>query len=106
MGTTPMLRLLVIPVGMIALLIGSMIWSGGGTERRAELTFINRGEIGTLDPNRMSWLQDIRAGSCLYEGLYTLDPMTLDAVPGCSDRLDVSADKTVYTFHIRDNARW
>jgi oligopeptide transport system substrate-binding protein len=105
-----MLRLLVIPIVLIALLIGAMTLSGGGTEKRAELTFINRGEVTTLDPNRMSYMQDIRVGYCLFEGLYTLDPKTLEAVPGCAEPLDpqrdISPDKTVYTFHIRPSARW
>src|SRR5689334_11465787 len=49
---------------------------------KADFTFVNRGEVGTLDPNRMSWLQDIRVGYALWEGLYTLDPQTLEPIPG------------------------
>ncbi|QOV89254.1 peptide ABC transporter substrate-binding protein [Humisphaera borealis] len=101
-----MARLLLIPAAMLVLLIGALVWSGGGTQSRADLTFINRGEIGTLDPNRMAWMQDIRVGYCIFEGLYTLDPATLNAVPGASEPAEISADKTVYTFRIRPNARW
>ncbi|HWE98048.1 MAG TPA: peptide ABC transporter substrate-binding protein [Tepidisphaeraceae bacterium] len=100
-----MLRLLVIPVALLALLGGMMFWSGGATRQKADFSFINRGEIGTLDPNRMSWMQDIRLGYALWEGLYALDPATLDAVPGCAE-VEVSPDKTVYTFHIRPAAKW
>ncbi len=101
-----MQRLLLIPLAMLILLAGALIWSGGGALRPADFTFINRGDVGTLDPNRMSWLQDIRIGYALWEGLYTLDSQTLEAVPGCADRIDVNPDKTAYTFHIRPAARW
>ena len=83
-----------------------MIWSGGGVVRPADFTFINRGEIGTLDPKGMSWLQDIRVAYALWEGLYSLDPQTLDAIPGAADRVELSPDRKIYTFHIRDTARW
>ena len=50
---------------------------------RADLVFANRGEIFTLDPQRMSWLQDFRMAYALYEGLarwnntdYSLEPAT------------------------------
>jgi oligopeptide transport system substrate-binding protein len=101
-----MLRLLVIPLALLVLLAGAMIWSGGSVQSKPDFTFINRGEIGTLDPNRMSWLQDIRVGYALWEGLYTLDAQTLDPIPGSAGRIDVSDDKTVYTFHIRPEAQW
>jgi len=101
-----MLRLAVIPIALILLLAGAMVWSGSGTQQRADFSYIDRGEVGTLDPNRMSWTQDIRVGYALWEGLYTLDPVTLDAIPGCAFPIDISPDKTVYTFHIRPEAKW
>lgn len=99
-------RLLLIPVALVILLAGAMVWSGSGGEAKPDFVFINRGEIGTLDPNRMSWLQDIRIGYALWEGLYTLDNKTLEAIPGTADHLDISPDKRTYTFHIRGDARW
>jgi oligopeptide transport system substrate-binding protein len=103
-----MTRLLIIPLALLVLLAGAMVWSGGGAgaEEPASFRFINRGETTTLDPNRMSWLQDIRLAYALWEGLYTLDPETLQPVPGAADSHELSADKTVYTFHIRPTARW
>ncbi len=101
-----MLRLSLIPLGLLVLLAGAMFWSGGAVERRADFTFINRGENKTLDLGVMSWMQDIRLAYQLWEGLYTLDPKTLEPIPGVADRIELSADKTVYTFHIRPTARW
>ena len=69
-----MMRLLLIPAVMLALLGGAMVWSGSAAEKKADFVFINRGEVTSLDPNRMSWMQDIRIGYALWEGLYTIDP--------------------------------
>jgi oligopeptide transport system substrate-binding protein len=91
---------------MLIVLGGAMYWSGTGRVKRADFTFINRGDIGTLDPNRMSWMQDIRIGYALWEGLYALDPQTLEPVLGAADRVDMSPDRTQYTFHLRDDGRW
>src|SRR5262245_9587291 len=101
-----MLRLLLIPAALIALLAGAMYWSRGPAEPKADFTFINAAETNTLDPNRLARNQDIRIGYALWEGLYAIDPVTLDAIPGSADPIDVNADKTVYTFHIRPDARW
>lgn len=101
-----MLRVLLILSFLVVLLIGAVCWSGSARQPRADFVFINRGEIGTLDPNSMSWVQDIRVGYALWEGLYALDPQTLKPIPGTADRIDISPDKTVYTFHIRDTACW
>jgi oligopeptide transport system substrate-binding protein len=101
-----MLRLLAIPLALLAVLALVWGWSGGEPDRPADFTFVNRGDIKTLDPNRMSWLQDIRIGLALWEGLYSLDPATLDPVPGTAERIDVSDDGTVYTFHLLPTARW
>ena len=101
-----MKRLLIIPIGLLILLAAAMMWSGGGGAGHADFTFINRGDIGTLDPNRMSWMQDIRVGYALWEGLYALDPVTLEPTPGAADRIELSPDRLTYSFHLRDNGRW
>jgi oligopeptide transport system substrate-binding protein len=101
-----MRRLLLIPLAILLLLIAAMVWSGTAVESPADFTFVNRGDIGTLDPNRMSWLTDIRLGNALWEGLYALDPKTLQPIPGAADGYTLSSDKTIYTFHIRPDARW
>ena len=87
-------------------LITTLFLTPAQAARKAGFRFINRGEINTLDPNRMSWMQDIRIGYALWEGLYALDPETLEPVPGAADRIDVAPDKTAYTFHLRDGGKW
>ena len=73
---------------------------------RDTLTFVNRAELGTLDPKEMSWMQDIRIAYGLWEGLYRIDPVTIKPIPGMAVRTDISADKKTYTFHLRDGAKW
>src|SRR5690349_16512977 len=102
-----MRRGLVIPLVVLLLLAGWGILGGSAREQRADFTFIKRGETKTLDLNRVSWAQDIRTAYILWEGLYTIDPLkTLGTVPGCADPIELSEDKTVYTFHIRPTAKW
>jgi oligopeptide transport system substrate-binding protein len=101
-----MRRLLTIPAVLIAMLIGVSVWSGETDLGRADFAFVNRGDHNTLDLNDMSYMQDIRIAYALWEGLYTLDPQTLQPILGTADRVHVSPDKCVYTFHIRDTARW
>ena len=101
-----MLRLALILGLLLALLAGVFVWSRGASQGRADFTIVNRGDIRTLDPNRMSWLEDIRVGYGLWEGLYALDPKTLAPIPGVAKRTDISPDQRIYTFHLRPDARW
>jgi oligopeptide transport system substrate-binding protein len=101
-----MLRLLCIPVGLVVLLAGSMIWSGGGVEQRAAFSFINRGDIITLDLKPMSYLQDFRVTYAIREGLYTYNTADLSPIPSGITSRDISDDKRVWTFHLRRDSRW
>lgn len=74
----------------------------------ADFTFINRGDVTTLDPQRMSWMQDLRVARLLFEPLVRLDVLTKDfeIVPGVAERWEVSPDFKEYTFHLREDAKW
>src|SRR5579862_5437459 len=102
-----MRRLMVIPAALFILVAAALRWSATAAVTPADFTFINtRGDHKTLDPGKMSWLQDVRISYALWEGLYTPDPRTLLPVPGVADRTDVDASRTKYTFHLRQDARW
>jgi ABC-type transport system substrate-binding protein len=58
-----------------------------------------------LDPQRVSEGQAI-AGQNLLEGLVTPDAAGTGVVAATADSWTVSDDGTVYSFHIRDGARW
>jgi oligopeptide transport system substrate-binding protein len=101
-----MLRLAAIPLVLILLLAGSLVWSGEGRQGRADFAYVLKGDHITLDLNNMSYGIDIRVANGLWEGLYMPDPATLEPRLATADRVDVSPDRRVYTFHIRDSARW
>ena len=101
-----MIRLAAIPLVLIALLAGSLYWSGEGRQGRADFAFVLKGDHITLDLNNMSYGVDIRLANAMWEGLYTLDPTTLRPVLATADDVKVNGDRTVYTFHIRPTARW
>jgi oligopeptide transport system substrate-binding protein len=101
-----MMRLLTIPVMLAGLAAAAVYWSSDAGGMRPDFAFVNRGDNKCLDPNGMSWMQDIRVAYALWEGLYTLDPVTLRPVLGCADRATVDSTRTVWTLHIRPQARW
>ncbi|MEM9066227.1 MAG: peptide ABC transporter substrate-binding protein [Planctomycetota bacterium] len=74
----------------------------------ADLVVINRGGVTLLDPQRMSYMSEIRVGLMLYECLVRHDTLTagFDIIPGVAESWDVSADGLTYTFRLRDNAQW
>ncbi len=60
---------------------------------------------GSLDPHKTSTLIEARILDELYEGLTVYDGDGR-LQPGVAERWDISADKRVYTFHLRPDARW
>lgn len=98
---------LLAPLGVLLLLVG-IILASDRPRPRADFVFINEGDITTLDLSRMSWMQDLRAARLLYEGLTRQDVFSrgYTPLPGVAERWEVSPDGRVYTFHLRDTARW
>lgn len=101
-----MARLLVIPIAMIAMLAGAMVWSGSAAEPRADFAFINTADIYTLDINQMTYTQDFRIMYAIREGLFCYDPKTFRPEPTGCTHFEQSQDKRVWTFHLRPGARW
>jgi oligopeptide transport system substrate-binding protein len=65
----------------------------------------NGAEPETLDPHKAESVTAANILRDLYEGL-TLQSPSGEVVPGAADRWSISSDGLVYTFHLRDNARW
>ena len=49
---------------------------------------------------------DIQILTALYEGLVTYHPLTLETLPGCAYKWEISEDKTIYKFYLREDARY
>jgi len=77
-----------------------------GTKLDADQTFRYRvlDNINSLDPAILEDVDTSYVASNLFEGLYNEDAAG-NPVPGAAESYDVNADKTVYTFHLRD-ATW
>ncbi|MCA9289301.1 MAG: peptide ABC transporter substrate-binding protein [Phycisphaerales bacterium] len=75
---------------------------------RADFVFINRGDVTTLDLQRMSWQQDLRAARIIFQGLVYADIFTPDyeARPAVAERWEVSDDGLTWVFHLRADAKW
>jgi len=73
--------------------------------KRADLVFLNGAEPETLDPALLVGQPEGRVVQALFEGLTTFDAKG-HAQPGMAESWTISEDKRVYTFRIRDNAKW
>jgi len=60
----------------------------------------------TIDPHRVSWLDEIQTSAALFEGLTRLDPLTLQPVAAAAESWTVSEDGRTYTFALRAGLRW
>ena len=95
----------ILPLVFLAL---SLAWitTREGTTPRADLVFVNQNEVFTLDPQRMSWMQDLRIAQAMYEGLLRWDPADYSVRPGVASLPGVSDDGLTYTFKLDQDARW
>jgi oligopeptide transport system substrate-binding protein len=75
-------------------------------DREQILHLGNLSEPKDLDPHVVTGVTEHNIIAALLEGLVAEDPRDLHPVPGMAERWDVSPDGTVYTFHLRDSARW
>ena len=74
--------------------------------REQHFIFNNGAEPEYLDPGKASGHSGIRLINQLFEGLVSLDPRTLEPIPGVAASWDVSDDNLIYTFHLRPDASW
>ena len=96
---------LLLPVAFLVVVVVGLL-GVDKTEQRADFVFVNRGDVFTLDPQRMSWLTDMQIAYCLYEGLVRWNTNDFSVELAAAERLEVSNEDRVYTFQIREDARW
>ncbi len=105
----PVLVLLALVIGLVAL---------DPPPPKADFAFINRGDVNTLDIQRMSWMQDLRVARLVFEGLAANDVFTqgFEPTPAVAERWEIErysenvdgqdVPRERYTFHLRKNAKW
>jgi oligopeptide transport system substrate-binding protein len=89
--------LLVIAFGLVLL--------SGAAEAAQVLHRPNDGEPDTLDAQKSTGAYALAIDRDMFIGLVTLSPHG-EAVPGVATDWTVSADKKVWTFHLRHDAKW
>ncbi len=102
-----MKRTLLFPTILLLLVgFGCFFLSASAASRRGAIVFCEAGQIHTLDPQRMTWMQDIRVALGLWEGLTQYNPKTLEPMPGIAEKWTLSPDGRTYHFYLRSGARW
>jgi oligopeptide transport system substrate-binding protein len=66
----------------------------------------NLAEPTDLDPQIINSNTDANVVYALFEGLTAYDPKDLHPIPGVAESWESNADVTVWTFHLRANAKW
>ena len=64
-----------------------------------------KADVSTFDPADANDSTSNRVQTDLYEGLVTLNQDN-QVIPGVAKSWDISKDGKVYTFHLRDDAKW
>ncbi len=77
----------------------------GKSRPHADLVFINGVEPESIDPAVVIDQAGMRISSALFEGLCRID-VAGKPEPGMAERWEISADRKVYTFHLRPDAVW
>lgn len=76
--------------------------------REGILLLGNLSEPKSLDPHVVTGISAYNVLTALLEGLVAEDPDDpgLAIVPGAAESWDISGERTVYTFHLRPDAKW
>ena len=90
---------------LLLLVTGVAILTSEESRSRAAIT-LSSADVFTMDPQRMSYMQDLRVARALFEGLCARDNTMGVATPGVALSWELSADGKTWTFHLRPDARW
>ncbi|MEM7306504.1 MAG: peptide ABC transporter substrate-binding protein [Planctomycetota bacterium] len=103
---SPLARQLAAAALLLGLLAVSVRVAGSARLERADFVFNNGDEVQSLDPATVTGVPEGRIIRGLYEGLCSKDPYTLEPIPGSAESWTKSPDGRVWTFDMRDGARW
>jgi oligopeptide transport system substrate-binding protein len=70
------------------------------------LRYITGAEPQTLDPQYMTGQPESRIAAAIFDGLVEYDEKTVTPRPSLATSWDINADGTVWTFHLRKDAKW
>jgi oligopeptide transport system substrate-binding protein len=90
-----------------AAFVAALFALASATAAQAEMV-LHRGngtEPETIDPAKSTGVTENAIENDLFEGLVTFSPDGME-VPGVAESWEISDDGTVYTFHLREDAKW
>ena len=90
----------------LVLTLGALVVGCGDGTPEADFTFVSGSEHNTLDPQRMSWVHDIRLAGQMFDPLVSYNFEAGEAEPAAAASWEVSDDRKTYTFHLREGAKW
>jgi peptide/nickel transport system substrate-binding protein/oligopeptide transport system substrate-binding protein len=73
---------------------------------RDEFAVVLSDGLVELDPRKSFTADEAQIFTAVYEGLFAYNPQTLEPVAAVAESWDLSADKLVWTFHLRPDARY
>ena len=85
--------------------VAATVAEGDKLAENQEYTYWLLDAIKSMDPQINTDVEGSGVLRALFEGLYDEDQVG-NLVPGVATGYELSDDKTTYTFHLRDNAKW
>lgn len=86
--------------------VATVIFALSSQREKADFTFVNQGEVSSLDPAVTTAIPEGRIVMAVFEGLTTYHPETLQPIPGAAESWEISEDGLEYTFHLRPGLMW
>ncbi|HZP61046.1 MAG TPA: peptide ABC transporter substrate-binding protein [Opitutaceae bacterium] len=80
--------------------------SVAGAPPKKILNFGNGTEPQDIDPQAVNGVPEFNIILALLEGLVSYDPHDQHPIPGVAKSWEISPDNLVYTFHLREDAKW
>lgn len=80
--------------------------SSDSINNKPVLSFASGSDHHYLDPQKMSWLHDIRMADLLFTPLVRWQIPSLKLEPAAAASWDISEDHKTYTFHLREDGKW
>src|SRR5829696_8792612 len=70
------------------------------------LRYVTGAEPQTLDPQYMTGQPESRIAAAIFDGLVEYTEENMKPRPSLATNWDVNADGTIWTFHLRKDAKW
>lgn len=75
-------------------------------EQAREFVLVYSPKSLVLDPRHIYTTMESELSTGIYEGLLSYHPFSLEPIPAVASEWKISPDRTVYTFTLRENARF